>query len=89
MAQARNLMSNTMRKFLQDLHLAEFGDEESEIEANPREFKRLLKRSLKWKSLKNLEYVIEYLGAEDDERSESVEGCQDIIKETIEYMEID
>lgn len=86
MAQARNQMSKTMEKYLEDLHLAEFGNDEEDIESNPRGFIKLLKRALKWKSFKNLEYVIEYLGAEDDERAESIEGCKAIIEETIQYL---
>lgn len=86
MAQARNLMSKTMGKYLDDLHLAEFGNDDEGIQEDPKEFIKLLKRALKWKSFKNLEYVIEYLGAEDDERAESIEGCKEIIEESIEYM---
>ena len=80
-------MSKTMQKYFDDLYRAEFGDEEQEIEANDKEFVRLLKRALKWKSYDNLAGVCEYLGSEDDDRVETVDGCKAIIKENIDYMQ--
>lgn len=87
MAKPRTEMSKTMTKFFDDLHLAEFGDDELEIEANPKEYVRLLKRALKWKSHDRLEWVCEYLGAEADERTETLEGCKAIVKEDIEHVQ--
>ena len=46
---------------------------------------KLLKRSLSWKSHKNLEAVCVYLGAECDQRIETVDGCKAIIKEDLDY----
>lgn len=80
-------MSKTMDKYFQDLHLAEFGNEEEGIEENPREVVKLLKRALKWKTFSRLEDVCIYLGYEDDERIESIEGCKSIIMDNVESWE--
>lgn len=74
-----------MDKYFEELHLAEFGDDESGIEENPREFKKLLKRAMTWKSFENVQAVVEYLGLDDgeDSRLESLEGCKELIGECI------
>lgn len=77
-------MAKTIDKYLGDLYRAEFGDDELGLDENPQEFVRLLKRALKWKTHANLECVCEYLGATDDDRTETVEGCKAIIKESID-----
>ena len=84
-------MNKTMEKFLEDLHVAEFGykyGEEEPIYA--REDKdamlKLLRRALSWKTLKNLQYVCVYLGAETDDRIDTVEGCKAIISEDVRYL---
>lgn len=77
-------MSERMEKYFEELHLAEFGNEDEGIDANPREVIRLLKRSLKWKTHSSLEEVCIYLGAETDDRIETIEGCKSIIMEDIE-----
>ena len=79
------IMNERMTKYFEELHQAEFGDEDLDIQADEKEFIRLLKRAMSWKSHENLILVCEYLGAEDDERTESIEGCKEIIKEDIEY----
>lgn len=81
-------MSNTMRKYLADLELAEFGDDD-ELEPNAKEQIKLLKRALNWKSHANLQHVCTYLGAEDDERVETPEGCREIIQEDIDCLKED
>ena len=83
-------MSKTMEKYFDDLHAAEFGykcGEEQPLypEADKRQMVKLLKRSLSWKSHKNLEAVCVYLGAECDQRIETVDGCKAIIKEDLDY----
>ena len=74
-------------KFFNDLHNAEFPTDESgvELETNHKEMIKLLKRAYNWKSLENLQLVMEYLGYDDDSRSETLDGCKEIINETIEY----
>lgn len=83
-------MSKTMEKFFDDLHAAEFGYRYGEKQplypkADKSKVVKLLRRSLSWKSHKNLEAVCVYLGAESDERIESVEGCKAIINEDLDY----
>ena len=83
-------MSKTMEKFFDDLHWAEFGYRYGEAQPvfpkeNKRAMVKLLRRSLSWKTHKNLQAVCVYLGAECDERIESVEGCKAIIKEDLDY----
>ena len=78
-------MNARMTKFFEELHHAEFGNEELGIEEDPKEFIRLLKRAKKWESHENLILVCEYLGAEDDDRIDSLEGCKEIIEEDIKY----
>lgn len=76
-----------IEKFLKQLHDAEFGNEEEEIEENPKEVIKLLKRAYKWKTYDKLYEVCVYLGAESDDRADSIEGCKEIINEDIEYRE--
>ena len=83
-------MSKTMEKYLDDLHAAEFGYRSDEAEplypkADAKAAAKLLKRALSWKSHKNLEAVCEFLGAECDERIETIEGCKAIIREDLDY----
>lgn len=73
-----------IEKFLKQLHDAEFGNEEEEIEANPKEMVKLLKRAYKWKTYDKSYEVCVYLGAECDDRIETLEGCKEIIMEDIE-----
>lgn len=80
-------MSKTMDKYFQDLHLAEFGDDDEGIKENPKEVVKLLKRALKWKTFSRLEDVCIYLGHEDDERIKSIDGCKSIIMDNIESWE--
>lgn len=87
MAKPRTEMNETTRKYFDKLTLAEFGDEEQDIEPDNKEFAKLLKRALKWKTHDRLEWVCEYLGAEEDERVETIDGCKEIIKETVEYLQ--
>ena len=87
MARPRTEMSKTMQKYFNDLHRAEFGNDELEIEPDTKEQVKLLKRALKWKSHANLEYLCEYLGAESDERVDTLDGCKEIIREDIEYLQ--
>lgn len=77
------MMNARMTKFFEELHNAEFGNEELEIEEDPKEFIRLLKRAMKWETLENLQLVCDYLGYEDDERYETLEGVREIISENI------
>lgn len=79
-------MNARMTKFFEELHHAEFGDEELGIEEDPKEFIRLLKRAKKWESHVNLILVCEYLGYEEDDRVETLEGAREIIAETVEYQ---
>ena len=84
-------MNKTMDKFLEDLHLAEFGYKYGEEEPlYPREDKeamlKLLRRALCWKTLKYLRLVCVYLGAETDDRIDTVEGCKAIISEDVRYL---
>lgn len=79
-----------MVKYFEDLHCAEFGYKSGDPEplypsANPAKMVSLLRRALTWKSHKNLELVCEYLGAECDSRTSTVDGCKAIICEDIEY----
>ena len=74
-----------IEKFLLEMHKAEFEAGEYEDEANPREIVKLLKRAQKWKTHDNLYDVCVYLGAETDDRIETVDGCKEIISEDIEY----
>lgn len=83
-------MSKTMQKYFDDLHWAEFGYRYGEVQPlypkeNKRAMVKLLRRALSWKTHKNLEAVCVYLGAESDQRIESVEGCKAIIKEDLDY----
>lgn len=85
-------MSKTMTKYFDDLFKAEFGYEKDAdfvtqcySKPNADEVIRLLKRALTWKSHKNLGAVCEYLGAETDERTSTVKGCKEIIKEDLDY----
>ena len=83
-------MSKTMEKYFDDLHAAEFGyrcgeEEPRYPEADKRQMVKLQKRSISWKSHKNLEAVCVYLGAECDQRIETVDGCKAIIKEDLDY----
>ena len=85
-------MNKTMDKFLEDLHVAEFGYKYGEDEPiYAREDKgtmlKLLRRALSWKTLKNLQDVCVYLGAETDDRIDTVEGCKAIIREDVRYLE--
>lgn len=79
-------MNPRMTKFFEELHLAEFGNEEKDIKADDKEFIRLLKRAMKWETLENLQLVCDYLGFEDDDRYETLEGVKEMINETIENM---
>ena len=81
-------MANTrMEKFLKELHDVEFPEDDYGIEGetNHKGMIKLLKRAYKWKSLENLQMVIEYLGYDNDSRYDSLEGCKEIINENIEY----
>lgn len=73
-----------MREFLNELHEAEFGS--IETEPNPAKELKLLQRALGWKSHKNLEKVCVFLGAEDDVRIDTVEGCKEIIQEDVNCL---
>jgi hypothetical protein len=64
-------------KFFKDLH-------DAESESNHKQIVKLLKRAYKWKTLKNLQLVVEYLGY-NDARCETLKGCKEIISENIEY----
>ena len=72
-------LSKTLTKYFEDLHQAEFVDE------NPREVIKLLKRAQTWKTHTRLHEVCVYLGAETDERTATIEGCKEIIQEDIDY----
>jgi len=79
-------MNARMTKFFEELYNAEFGNEELNIEEDPKEFIRLLKRAMKWETHENLILVCDYLGYEEDDRVETLEGAKEIIAETIEYQ---
>ena len=81
----RSKLSKTMVKFIKDLRDAEFRSGPYMEESDPRKMVQLLRRAMSWKSHKNLEYLCEYLGAEADERCNTVEGCKLIIKEDLDY----
>lgn len=74
-----------IEKYLQQLYAAEFESGEYEDEANPKEMIKLLKRAYNWKNHSNLQDVCTHLGAECDDRVETIEGCKEIIMEEIEY----
>ena len=84
-----------MKKFFDDLHLAEFGYTKEEFrdkdyntlycKPDPSKMIDLLRRAGDWKNHLNLVKVCTYLGAEADDRIDSVEGCHEIIREDIEY----
>ena len=78
------MADNRMDKYLQDLYNAEFGNTELDIDADDKEYRKLLKRCLNWKSYNNLYLVCEYLGAETDNRTDNIAGCKEIIKENLE-----
>ena len=82
-------MNARMTKFFEELHHAEFGNDELEIQEDKKEFIRLLKRAMQWESYENLLLVCDYLGIEDDDRLDSLEGVKEIISETIEYQRRD
>ncbi len=73
-----------IRNFLNELHDAEFGGVETE--PNPAKELKLLQRALRWKSHKHLEKVCVFLGAEDDDRIDTVEGCKEIIQEDVDCL---
>ena len=79
-------MNARMTKFFEELHHAEFGNDELEIQEDPKEFIRLLKRAMTWETHENLILVCNYLGYEDDDRIETFEGCKEIIGQNIDYM---
>lgn len=84
-------MSKSMDNFLEDLHVAEFGYKYGEKEPinakeDKQEMLRLLTRAKSWKTLKNLQLVCVYLGAETDDRIDTVDGCKAIIGEDIDYL---
>jgi len=81
-------LSKTMNKYLDDLHEAEFGYKYGEKEplypkSNPKQMVKLLRQALNWKTYKNLKAVCVYLGAETDNRIDTVPGCKMIISEDI------
>lgn len=77
-----------MENYFEKLHAAEFGNDVDGTEANPREFVKLLKRALTWKTLSNLQDVCLYLGAdESDKPVDSVEDCKAFIESTIKFCE--
>ena len=80
------MINPRMTKFFEELHQAEFGNDENEIKEDPKEFIRLLEGALKCESDDNLLLICEYLGVEDDDRLESPEGVREIISETIEIQ---
>ena len=82
---AKTNLTKTMAKYFDDLHKAEFESGEYNEDADPRQMVKLLRRATNWKNYENLLLVCEYLGAECDDRTETVEGCKAIINEDIEY----
>lgn len=80
-------MNARMTKFFEELHHAEFGNDDLDIKADDKEFIRLLKRAMTWETHENLILVCDYLGLEDDDRIETLEGAREMIAETIEYTE--
>ena len=79
-------MNARMTKFFEELHHAEFGNENLGLDEDPKEFIRLMKRAMKWESYENLLLVCEYLGIEDDDRLDNIEGVREILSETIEIQ---
>lgn len=83
-------LSKRMAEFMDNLYEAEFGykpngSEPLYPEPNPKQMVRLLKRALSWKTHKNLIAVAEYCIGDYDERTETVNGCKEIIREDLEY----
>jgi len=82
-----------MKKFFKELHLAEFGYTREEFlslenlycKPDPRHMIDLLERARDWRTHENLIRVCAYLGAESDDRIDTIEGCHEIIREDIEY----
>ena len=87
---ANNKLSKRMNDFIDELYEAEFGykpngPEPLYPEAKPQKMSSLLKRALSWKTHKNLRAVAEYCIGDYDERTETVDGCKEIIREDLEY----
>lgn len=81
------MMNARMTKFFEELHQAEFGNDDLDLQSDEKEFIRLLKRAVQWESHENLQLVCDYLGLDDDDRYETLEGVREMISETIEYSE--
>ena len=81
------MMNARMTKFFEELHQAEFGNDDLDLQSDEKEFIRLLKRAVQWESHENLQLVCDYLGLEDDERYETLEGVREMISETIEIQQ--
>lgn len=81
-------LSKKMEKYLDELHYAEFGyyygeDKPLYPKPNPARMVHLLSLALQFGWYKNAEAVAIYLGYEDDDRIDTLDGCKSIIQENI------
>ena len=81
------MVNQRMEKYFKELHDAEFPKDahDNELETNHKQMIKLLKRAYNWKSLENVQDVVEYLGYDTDSRYETLDGCKEIINMCIEY----
>ena len=70
---------------MKELNDAEFGNTEKGLNANPRKVIELLRQATEWNDLNDLQLVCVHLGAESDDRIDTVTGCKAIINEDLVY----